>query len=116
MDNRQFFVKSDNIIVPNELKGTQVINIPKNGSLTDLYTAICLRYNLPESCSFQLWTGPLGMKGKRFDDQGETINSQIENVQIRAVIKSTTSNHHFHHRPTLPYDELDSSLPSPKYI
>lgn len=110
MDNRQFFVKSDNLFVPKELKGTQVINIPKNGTLTDLYAAIRSRYRLPDWCILQLWTGPMGMKGKRFDDQGDTIDANVENVLIRVM-----PNHHFHHRPTLPYDELESSLPSPKY-
>ena len=109
MDNRQFFVKSDNILVPKELKSTQVINIPKNGSLTDLYAAIRSRYRLPDWCVLQLWTGPMGMKGKRFDDQGEVIDHTIENVLIRLMPTP-------HHRPTLPYDELESSLPSPKYI
>lgn len=108
MDNRQFFVKSDNILLPNELKGTQVLTMPKNGSLTDLYAAIRSRYRLPDWCVLQLWSGPMGMKGKRFDDQGETIDSEIENVLIRLMPTHR-------HRPTLPYDELESSLISPTY-
>lgn len=97
MDSRQFFVKSDNIIVPSELKGTQVLDIPKNGSIKDLYTAIRLRYKLPDSCTFQLWTGPMGMRGKRFDNQDEIINPQIENVLIRFVGKGHSINPHIHH-------------------
>ena len=119
MDIRQFFVKSDNLLVPKELKGTQVLDIPKNGTLSDLYATIRSRYKLPDSCSFQLWTGLMSMKGKRFDDKGESIDSNIENVLIRIVTKSPTHNStfnpHVHHRPTLPYDELEISLSSPKY-
>jgi hypothetical protein len=109
MDNRQFFVRSDNLLLPDELKGTQVINIQKNGTLVELYKAIRSRYRLPDWCVLQLWTGPMGMKGKRFDDKGEIIDSSIENVLIKIMPTPR------HHRPTLPYDELDSSLPSPNY-
>lgn len=109
MDNRQFFVKSDNLLVPPELKGTQVINISKEGGLNELCAAIRSRYRLPNWCVIQLWTGPSGMKGRRFDDQGEIVDASIENILIRIMPTPR------HHRPTLPYDELDSSLPSPNY-
>ena len=104
MDNRQFFVKSDNISVPNELKGTQVINLPKDATLTDLYKAINERYRFPNDIKFQLWTGTLSMRGKRFDDQGETIDSNITNVFIKVPIFGEVTRHRQY---TLPVDELE---------
>ena len=105
MDIRQFFVKSDNITVPNELKGTQVINLSKEATLTDLYKAINERYRFPQKISFQLWTGPLSMKGKRFDNQTEIIDSSITNVYIKVPIFGEISTRHRQH--TLPIDELE---------
>lgn len=110
MDYRQFFVKSDNLLLPDELRGTQVIDISTNGTLAELYKAIRSRYRLPDWCVLQLWTGPMGMKGKRFDNLGETIDTSIENVLIKIMPTPR------HHRPTLPFDELESSQISPNYI
>lgn len=101
MDYRQFFVKSDNISIPNELKGTQVLNILKPGSIEDLKDAIRERYRFPKQFDFQLWTGTLGMKGKRFDDVDTTIDSSIQTVFMKVPIFSRLRQH------TLPIDELD---------
>ena len=99
MKFRQFLVKPDNIYVPNELKGTQVFDISLPGSVEDLKDAIRERYKFPKQFDFQLWTGPIGMKGKRFDDVNNSIDSSIQNVFIKASIRLR--------QQTLPVDEIE---------
>lgn len=99
MDFRQFLVKSDNIIVSNDLKGTQVIDVSLSATVEDLKNAIRERYKFPKQFEFELWTGPIGMKGKRFDTISDTIDSSIQNVFMKVPIR--------HRQHTLPVDELE---------
>jgi hypothetical protein len=88
MHIRQFFVKSDNVCLPDPYKGTQVVNIPKDGTIHDLYAAIREKYGFNNTFVFYLLTNPLGMSGKRLDDlvDGGQIPDSVDNIYIKAPI------------------------------
>ena len=85
MHIRQFFVKSDNLWMPPELRSTQVVNIPKDGSVDELYQAVRDKYRIPDKINFYLLTNPLGMGGKRIEGNGP-IDETIQNAFIKVPI------------------------------
>ena len=85
MHIRQFFVKSDNLWMPPELRSTQVVNIPQDGSINDLYKAVRDKYRIPDKINFYLLTNPLGMGGKRIEGNGP-IDATIQNAFIKVPI------------------------------
>lgn len=85
MHFRQFFVKSDNLWMSPELRSTQVVNIPKDGSVDDLYQAVREKYRIPDKINFYLLTNPLGMGGKQIERNGP-IDATIQNAFIKVPI------------------------------
>ncbi len=78
---RRYYVKVDNIDVPEELKGFKAIEA---STVKDLKEEIMKYYNFKDIFNIQLWSNA-GFSGKRLDEM-ETIPLEYEFVWIRGVL------------------------------
>jgi hypothetical protein len=85
---RQYYVKIDNITVPDELKGFKVI---KASTATELKDRIYEVYNFKENAKkhIQLWSGPLGMSNRIRLDKLIDIPKAYEEIYVRGVENNT---------------------------
>jgi hypothetical protein len=89
---RQFFVKSDNVYVPDHMTGTKVISLD-NPTAEALHAAIVERYGWPKgSVRFELWTNPMGFPRKRIDTVEGILPADVESVFFRAKPQRLASN------------------------
>lgn len=81
---RTYFVKIDNIMVPEYLKGTQVLQA---SSKEELIIAICERYGFSESSKvyLELWSGSLGHSGRERLDTYSEIPDRCQDIWVRGV-------------------------------
>jgi len=81
---RTYFVKIDNINVPEYLKGTQVLEA---SSKDELFSAICERYGFQENHKnyLELWSGSLGHSGRERLDTYQEIPERYQDIWVRGV-------------------------------
>jgi hypothetical protein len=81
----KFYINIDNIIIPNELKGTVIIEAL---NMTDLKEKIIAYYGFNEENNkrIELWSGKLGMKNRIRLDILREIPKSCENIWIRGVL------------------------------
>lgn len=84
--SRQFFVKSDNLLINNTRIGTRVL-FANTGM--ELLEKVCREYELPwpiiPAHPIQLWSGPIGVTTRTRIDNLETIPQHVTDVWIWAV-------------------------------
>lgn len=82
--HRTYFVKIDNINVPEYLKGTQLLEA---SSKDELFSAICERYGFHESSKkyLELWSGSIGCSGRERLDTYEKIPERCQDIWVRGV-------------------------------
>ena len=83
---RRYYVKVDNISVPEELKGFKAIEA---GSTSELKAEIMKYYSFKDSMGIQLWSNS-GYSGKRLDEM-ESIPLEYEFVWIHGVINKSSN-------------------------
>ena len=85
MPPRQFLVKSDNVYVPDHLRGTQVITLDGAPTAEALHTAIVERYGWREyGLRLELWTNPMGFPRVRVDEISGELPTNIDTIFFRA--------------------------------
>ena len=85
---RRYYIKTDNISVPDRLRNIQAIDAE---STKDLLDKINQRYGFPtiSDIHLELWSGQIGQKRERLDIM-EMIPSHYDIVWIRGVLNSST--------------------------
>lgn len=83
VSKRRYYVKIDNVNVPDELKGYKAIEA---GSVDELKELIMVQYDLNKNknMSIELWSGQNHM-GQRLDKLKE-ISKEIEFIWVRVVV------------------------------
>ncbi len=85
---RRYYIKIDNISIPDRLRSIQAIDAE---SINDLLYKINDRYGFPtvSDIKLELWSGQIGQKRERLDTM-ETIPSHYDIVWVRGVLNSST--------------------------
>jgi hypothetical protein len=85
---RQYYVKIDNITVPDELKGFKIIKASTAAELKDRIYEV---YNFNENAKkyIQLWSGPIGITNRVRLDTLITIPPTYEEIYVRGVANNT---------------------------
>jgi hypothetical protein len=85
---RHYYVKIDNIIVPDELKGFRVIKAATAAELKDRIYEV---YNFNETAKkhIQLWSGPIGVTNRIRLDTLVHIPKEYEEIYVRGVANNT---------------------------
>ncbi len=83
---RNYYVKVDNIDVPDELKGFKAMEA---STTKELKMEIMKYYNFRDVINIQLWSNA-GLSGKRLDEM-ESIPLEYEFVWIRGVLKKDSN-------------------------
>jgi hypothetical protein len=81
---RQYYVKIDNIAVPNDLKGFKLINASTAAELKDRIYEL---YNFKENAKnrIQLWSAPIGSTNRTRLDKLIIIPKTYEEIYVRGV-------------------------------
>lgn len=85
---RHYYVKIDNIIVPEEFKGFRVV---KAATVTELKDRIYEVYNFNENTRkyIQLWSGPIGLTNRVRLDTLLDIPKTYEEIYVRGVANNS---------------------------
>jgi hypothetical protein len=81
----KFYINVDNIIIPNELRRTVIIEA---SNIADLKNKIMVHYGFNEENGkrIELWSSRMGMKNRiRLDTMSE-LPTTYENIWVRGVI------------------------------
>ncbi len=86
-ESRTFYVKLENIQVPDELKATKAIEA---NSVDDLMGKIIALYGFKHELrsNLELWSKPLGSSNRERLDTLDTIPKDYEDVWVRGVINN----------------------------
>jgi hypothetical protein len=85
--SREYIVKIDNIVVPNDKKGCMVISA---STKDELLTNICERYGFNETSKqyLELWSGQIGYTNRIRLDILDNIPNIYNCIWIRGVVKN----------------------------
>lgn len=78
----KFYVNVENILIPNSLKGTVILEA---SSITDLKNKIIEHYGFEHFANIQLWSHRLGALNRIRLDTLSEIPYECENVWVRAI-------------------------------
>lgn len=86
----QVLVRSDNVTVPDSLRGTQVLRLtePTTAALRE---AIAERYGFPAQivATFELWSNPMGRSRTNLDEIRDLTKLGHDTVYFRARLASS---------------------------
>jgi hypothetical protein len=82
---RIYYVKIDNISIPEEKKATKVLEAI---DVKDLMSKVCEYYGFMEK-NIQLWSGPLGYTSRKRLDTMAEIPDNCEDIYVRGIASNS---------------------------